>query len=248
MLFRSVGVTAVGIGEGYPTPVSNNMNTVDYHANVIESLLNSSFITTPEWAGVAGLALLLATGFFLAVVLPRLSAFLGTVVTFSSLLVIVGYAFVSLTDNGLWVPTMTAASLLLVGYVVLTIKRFSASEDDRAKISSESAETNKMLALSFQSQGMLDMAFDKFKKCPPADDILDGMYTLALDFERKRQFNKAAAVYEYILEHNPKFKDVKQRMERTKDAGESMIFGGTGAGGGMGTLMITGGAKPTLGR
>ncbi|MDQ6978385.1 MAG: serine/threonine-protein kinase, partial [Ghiorsea sp.] len=243
-----IGVTAVGIGEGYPTPVSNNMNTVDYHANVIESLLNSSFITTPEWAGVAGLVLLLAVGFFLAVVLPRLSAFLGTVVTFSSLLVIVGYTFVSLTDNGLWVPTMTAASLLLVGYITLTIKRFSASEDDRAKISSESAETNKMLALSFQSQGMLDMAFDKFKKCPPADDILDGMYTLALDFERKRQFNKAAAVYEYILEHNPKFKDVKQRMERTKDAGESMVFGGTGAGGGMGTLMITGGAKPTLGR
>jgi serine/threonine-protein kinase len=242
-----IGVTAVGIGEGYQTPVSNDMNAVDYHANVIESLLNSSFITTPEWAGIAGLALLLAVGFYLAVVLPRLSAFLGTVVTFSSLLVIIGYAYVSLVDSGLWVSTVAAASLLLVGYVILTIKRFSASEDDRAKISSESAETNKMLALSFQSQGMLDMAFDKFKKCPPADDILEGMYTLALDFERKRQFNKAAAVYEYILENNPKFKDVKQRMERTKDAGESMVFGG-GAGGGMGTLMITGGAKPTLGR
>ena len=243
-----IGVTAVGIGEGYKTPVSNDMNAVDYHANVIESLLNSSFITTPEWAGIAGLALLLAVGFYLAFVLPRLSALLGAVVTLSSLLIIIGYTYISLVDSGLWVSTIAAASLLLVGYVILTIKRFSASEDDRAKISSESAETNKMLALSFQSQGMLDMAFDKFKKCPPEDDILEGMYTLALDFERKRQFNKAAAVYEYILEHNPKFKDVKQRMERTKDAGESMVFGGTGAGGAMGTLMITGGAKPTLGR
>ncbi|MDQ7002259.1 MAG: serine/threonine-protein kinase, partial [Ghiorsea sp.] len=241
-----IGVTAVGIGEGYPTPVSNDMNAIDYHANVIESLLNSSFITTPEWAGIVGFVLLLVVGFYLAIVLPRLSAFLGAVVTFSSLLVMLGYAYVSLADSGVWVSTIAAASLLAVGYIVLTIKRFSASEDDRAKISSESAETNKMLALSFQSQGMLDMAFDKFRKCPPADDILDGMYTLALDFERKRQFNKAAAVYEYILEHNPKFKDVKQRMQRTKDAGESMVFGG--AGGGMGTLMITGGAKPTLGR
>jgi len=143
---------------------------------------------------------------------------------------------------------MTAASLLLIGYVVLTTKRFFASEEDRVKISSESAETNKMLALSFQSQGMLDMSFDKFRKCPPTDDILDGLYTLALDFERKRQFNKATAVYEYILEHNASFKDTKQRMERTKDAGEAMIFGGGGSAGGMGTLMITGGAKPTLGR
>ncbi len=241
-----IGVTATGIGESYQTPVSIDMKAVDYHANVLESILNANFVTTPDWADLAGLGLLFVVGLYLAFVLPRLSALLGTLVTLGLLSTIVGYTFVSLTDSGVWVPTVAAASLMLVGYVVLTVKRFSTSEDDRAKISSESAETNKMLALSFQSQGMLDMAFDKFKKCPPTDDILDSMYTLALDFERKRQFNKAAAVYEYILEHNPKFKDVQQRMERTKDAGESMVFGGTG--GGMGTLMLTGGAKSTLGR
>jgi len=242
-----IGVTATGIGASYLTPVSGGMTSVDYHANVIESILNEGFINAPEWANMAELGLLILVGLYLILLLPRLSAVLGTIISVLMFLVIVGAGFALLADSGLWVQVMSAAGLLLVGHVVLTTKRFFASEEDREKISSESAETNKMLALSFQSQGMLDMAFDKFRKCPPKDDILDGLYTLALDFERKRQFNKASAVYEYIMETKPKFKDVEQRMQRTKDAGESMIFGGS-AGGGMGTLMITGGAKPTLGR
>ncbi len=243
-----IGVTATGIGASYLTPVAGGMTSVDYHANVIESILNEGFISAPEWAGLAELGLLIFVGLYLVLLLPRLSAVIGTVISAALLLMIVGAGFVLLADSGLWVQVMGAAGLLLVGHVVLTTKHFFASEEDREKISSESAETNKMLALSFQSQGMLDMAFDKFRKCPPNDDILDGLYTLALDFERKRQFNKATAVYEYIMETKPKFKDVEQRMQRTKDAGESMIFGGGGAGGGMGTLMLTGGAKPTLGR
>ncbi len=243
-----IGVTATGIGASYLTPISGGMTSVDYHANVIECILNEGFISAPDWAEPAELGLLLLVGLYLILLLPRLSAVIGTVISVSLFLMIVGAGFVLLADSGLWVQVMGAAGLLLVGHVVLTSKHFFASEEDREKISSESAETNKMLALSFQSQGMLDMAFDKFRKCPPNDDILDGLYTLALDFERKRQFNKASAVYEYIMETKPKFKDVEQRMQRTKDAGESMIFGGGGAGNGMGTLMITGGAKPTLGR
>ncbi|MDX8387625.1 MAG: serine/threonine-protein kinase [Ghiorsea sp.] len=242
-----IGVTATGIGEKYNTPVMNDMHAVDYHANVIESMLNAGFVTAPEWSGIAELSLLLLVGLYLIIILPKLSAVMGALLSLIILLCLLASGYVLLAQDGLWLQTMAASGLLFFGYLILTVKRFFASEEDRVKISSESAETNKMLALSFQSQGMLDMAFDKFRKCPPENDILDGLYTLALDFERKRQFNKAAAVYEYILDANPKFKDVQQRMERTKDAGESIVFGGTNAGG-MGTLMITGGAKPTLGR
>jgi len=242
-----VGVTANGIGEPYNTPVLPRMNAIDYHANVLESLLLSNLISMPEWADIAELSLFLLIGLYLIFMLPRLSAIAGTMITALLLLLVVGTAYFLLAENKWWVEVMTSSSLLIVGYMLLTIKRFFSSEEDRLKISSESIETNKMLALSFQSQGMLDMAFDKFKKCPPTDDILGALYTLALDFERKRQFNKAAAVYEYILESNANFKDVKKRLERTRDAGESIVFGGAGNGA-MGTLMITGGAKPTLGR
>ena len=109
-----------------------------------------------------------------------------------------------------------------------------------------------MLGLSFQSQGMLDMAFDKFRRCPLDGEMKDILYNLALDFERKRQLNKAAAVYEHIEEHDPKFKDVVERKKRLVQASETMVFGdgllSSGAGGD--DLMSTAatGTRPTLGR
>ena len=61
----------------------------------------------------------------------------------------------------------------------------------RRSRTTRSAESNRMLGLAFQGQGQLDMAFDKFRKVPLDDAVMDNLYNLALDFERKRQFNKA---------------------------------------------------------
>ena len=38
---------------------------------------------------------------------------------------------------------------------------------------------------------------------------MDNLYNLALDFERKRQFNKAETVFRYMADHNPKFRDLE---------------------------------------
>ena len=43
-----------------------------------------------------------------------------------------------------------------------------------------------MLGLSLQSQGLLDLAFEKFRKCPLDDAMKDVIYNLGLDYERKR--------------------------------------------------------------
>jgi len=242
-----IGVTATGIGTNYVTPVKTDMSSVEYRAHVIQSILNEAFFTRPAWAIYLELLLLIGMGLYLSIALPRLSAGAGAALSLILLLSLLGTNFLMLTSSALWIQTITAAALLLFGHLLLTTKQYFASEEERGKISADSAETNKMLGLSFQSQGMLDMAFDKFRKCPISDDVLSVIYNLALDFERKRQFNKATAVYEYMAEHSPNYKDIQARIERVKNAGETTIFGGT-SGNAMSTLLITGGAKPTLGR
>ncbi len=75
------------------------------------------------------------------------------------------------------------------------------------------------------------------------------MYNLALDFERKRQFNKAASVFEYIEDHDAKYKDVKDRKAKLMQASETMVFGeGFGGTAGDGLLSTGTSTKPTLGR
>ncbi|MDQ7011343.1 MAG: serine/threonine-protein kinase [Mariprofundaceae bacterium] len=242
-----IGPTATGVGEAHVTPVNTHMHGVELHAHVLQSLLDRSFFTRPAWAGIAELLLLVAVGLYLAAALPRLGAGVSAAMSLILLLGLLGTNFIMLTGSMLWLQTVTAATLLLVGHLLLTTKRHFASEEERQKVSADSAETNKMLGLSFQSQGMLDMAFDKFRKCPMNDDIMATLYNLALDFERKRQFNKATSVYEYMSEYNPSYKDLQARLERVKNAGETMIFGASTTGG-MSSLLVTGGAKPTLGR
>jgi len=243
-----IGATASGIGERFVTPVSDGMTGVELQADTLNSILNEKYFTRPEWSFRAEIGLLIFVGLYLILVLPRVGPGIAAVLSLVLLLALVGTEFVLLTGSALWVQTMTAATMLLLGHLILTTKRYFASEGERQKVQVDSTETNKMLGLSFQSQGMLDMAFDKFRKCPVNDDILAVLYNLGLDFERKRQFNKATTVYEYMIEHNPNYKDVQARMERAKTAGDTMIFGASTTGGGMSSLLITGGAKPTLGR
>jgi len=78
---------------------------------------------------------------------------------------------------------------------------------------------------------------------------MENLYSLALDFERKRQFNKAESVFRYMAEFNPKFRDLEQRLTRAKALSETVILGGAQGHPG-GTMMLAGGGmeKPMLGR
>jgi serine/threonine-protein kinase len=78
---------------------------------------------------------------------------------------------------------------------------------------------------------------------------MENLYNLALDFERKRQFNKAQAVYEHMATYNKAFKDLQVRINRAKNLSETVILGGGGSHPG-GTVLLDGGdvEKPMLGR
>jgi serine/threonine-protein kinase len=73
------------------------------------------------------------------------------------------------------------------------------------------------------------------------------MYNLALDFERKRQFNKATSVYQYMSTHDKKFRDIETRTNRAQKLAETIMLGSTHAGGTL-VLEQDGIEKPMLGR
>ena len=158
--------------------------------------------------------------------LPRLSAGVGALTTTLLLAALLGTHFGLMIGAAMWIELMLAATLLLVGHLLLTTKRFLMTERGKEKSEADSAESNRMLGLAFQGQGQLDMAFDKFRKCPLDDALMENLYNLALDFERKRQFNKAEAVFRYMADYKPKFRDLEQRLTRAKAMSETVMLGG----------------------
>lgn len=245
-----IGATAAGVGSPQVTPVSPSMAPVLTLAHTVSSILQEHFFVTPTWGLLASLGAVLLVGLYLMFGLPRLGAGMGALATFLLAGIILATHFGLMLGVGMWLQLMAALSLLLLGHLLLTTKRFLLVERGKEKSELESAESNRMLALAFQGQGQLDMAFDKFRKCPMDKGLMENMYNLALDYERKRQFNKAEAVFRTMAEYDLGFRDLAQRLARAKQLSETVLLAGSSGKTNAGTLILEGGQveKPMLGR
>ena len=246
-----IGAVAAGIGTNQVTPISAQMNPVTTLAHSVSSLLQEHFFVAPTWGSWATLAVYALVAAYLILLLPRLGAGMGAVLTALLFVALFGTHLGLMTGAGLWLQLMLPATLLVVGHLLLTTKRYLVTERGKEKADLEGAESNRMLGLAFQQQGQLDMAFDKFRKCPYDEQLGENLYALALDFERRRQFNKAESVFGFIHKSDPKFKDVAERMQRAKTMSETIILGGSSAArSNAATMVLQGGQaeKPMLGR
>ncbi|HEX8988207.1 MAG TPA: serine/threonine-protein kinase, partial [Rhodocyclaceae bacterium] len=219
-------------------------------AHTISSVLSEHFFVAPSWGIWVELAVFLLVAAYLVALLPRLKAGTAAVVTAAILVVLVGTHFALMTTQLIWLRLMIPATLLLVGHLLLTTKRFLVTERGKEMSDLDSAESNRMLGLAFQGQGQLDMAFDKFRKCPLNQAVMENLYNLGLDFERKRQFNKAESVFRYMADFDPKFRDLETRLNRAKQMSETVMLGGGGGTRSNASLLDASGnvEKPMLGR
>jgi eukaryotic-like serine/threonine-protein kinase len=244
-----IGATATGVGVQFPAPGYSSLTPVQLIAHITSSILSEHFLVEPSWGNWAALAALLLVAGYLIAGLPRLSAGLGAAATAGLFIVFVGLEFGLLSGASTWIRMMLPASLLVIGHLGLTTKRFLMTEAGKLKSDEESAETNRMMGLALQGQGQLDMAFDRFRRVPHTDALMENLGNLALDFERKRQFNKVQAVYEYMATLDKNYKGLDAKLNRAKNLSETVILGGGGAHPG-GTMLLDGGGveKPMLGR
>jgi serine/threonine-protein kinase len=245
-----IGATARGIGDSFPTPVSPSDQKVVILADLVSSILQQDFYVHPGWAPMAEFLLFLVFTAYLALAVPRLGGGLGAGITVALALGTVILQISLMATKAMWLELAIPALFVVSGHGVLTVKKLNLTERLKKRSDVESAESNRMLGLAFQGQGQLDMAFDKFKRVTPIDNqVLDLLYNLALDFERKRQFNKATAVYEYIASHNAKFRDVQDKIARSRKMENTVVLGGASAS--TNSTLVLGNEqveKPMLGR
>ena len=244
-----IGATAAGLGTAQVTPVSPATAPVLTLAHTVSSILGGHFFVTPAWGVAVERAVYLVVALYLIVLLPRLKAAVAALASLVLGTALVAAHFAMMVTQLMWLQLMAAVTLLAVGYAALITKRFLVTERGKEKSDIESAQSNRMLGLAYQGQGQLDTAFDSFRKLPMDDGVMDLLYNLALDFERKRQFNKAESVFRYMADYNPGFRDLPSRLSRAKAMSETVILGGGGGHPG-GTLILPGGGveKPMLGR
>ncbi|MBN2062921.1 MAG: CHASE2 domain-containing protein [Deltaproteobacteria bacterium] len=211
-----LGYTGQG-GVTVDTPVDPEMPMVEFIANVIYNLLGGRYLNRPAFMNVIEAVMILFL-VMLAIFLMARTSFLnrfGIMIGFVFFVIIIGIiSFIALDT---WFKTVYLILSILTVFVAVLVKEIIISQRSIDLRSKESIETNRMLGLSFQSQGLLDLAYEKFRKCPMDDSMKDVIYNLGLDYERKRMINKAISVYEYIAAKDKDFRDLSERIPKLRN-------------------------------
>ncbi len=242
-----VGDTWEVTHDKFNTPVGP-VYGVEIIANTISTMMNGVRLRP-----VSGLIETLATAMFLILLLAtsairslggRLSAAFGVY------LVYIGAAFAVYVFLGMVLSMVYAMLAGFLTLIVSSIRLFLQSEQRQAVSAADSAESNRMLGLAYQGQGQLDAAFEKYRRCPPEENTFNLVYNLGLDYERKRQYNKAQLCYEFIAESDAAFRDVGKRITRCESMEDAVLMGGATVGMLGATIINEDGSveKPSLGR
>jgi eukaryotic-like serine/threonine-protein kinase len=175
------------------------------------SYTHPGFATAIEWS-VIGLVVLLA-----AFALPVIGLWAGTLVT-GMLVAILGVTEVGLLQSThiwlqLMLPCLAAVAALALHTMAELVRRANVKATGR-----NGSTDLRALGQTFQQQGQLDLAFETYRRCAPDAQTMELLYHLGVDFERRRQNQKAAAVYGHIATRDPNYRDIRMRQARVKDS------------------------------
>jgi CHASE2 domain-containing sensor protein/tRNA A-37 threonylcarbamoyl transferase component Bud32 len=207
---------------GSPTPLGEAAPALLQTGAAVSSILQDELYTRPALSIVIEWAARLAVIFLAAFALPKLGAALGAGITIAFVTALVVLELGLLSSFTVWVQLLSmclAAIAALVAYMAL---QQWVRVQNAATPAPDPVENLKMLGLTFQNQGQLDLAFETFRRCPPSEPVMDMLYSLGLDFERRRQFQKAGAVYSYMSGYHGDFRDLQRRLKYVNDADVSL--------------------------
>jgi serine/threonine-protein kinase len=206
-----------------PTPISPSMSENELIARILHNTINKHFIFRPPFMAYIETLVLLCLGVLATYLFPRLGWLrrLGWMLGLTILILLSGTFLLVMMDA--WFKTVYIVACLVTIYMVVSINQYVTSERD----TKESIEINRLLGLSFQSQGLLDLAYEKFQKLPLDLETKKIIFQLGLEYERKRMINKALTVYEYINEKDG-FGDLERRIPKLMESSKSSTIGSHG--------------------
>ena len=243
-----LGFTAASYTAPFAGPGRMQLTPAGWSAHVTDSLLAGTSINTPFWALGLQRGLVFLFALYL-LFLPRfLRGRMGQLLSILFAFLLLNTSLLAILVKSVWLPLTIPALFVLVGHMLITIYHRIAQVIATQR--TEVAVAYLDLAENLQAQGKLDLAFQNLKKCPPDASILETLYTIALDYERRRQFSKSITVYDYIARIDSDYRDIQERRERHQAVPDSTSFNGVTTSNLTATLVVNDSKveRPVLGR
>lgn len=182
----------------------------DLSTQAFSALIQSSGLLQPRWVPLVTNAALVACVGYLVLALPLLGAGMSVLLT---ILLAMGLL---LTQAGLilylhrWLPLGQTVLFLLMGFVIMLF--WLPSHWKIRGLRKDVQQARYQLGKILLQQGRLDEAMEALNDALADEEVLGLQYDIAIQQERKRQYEQARRTYLAIRRKNKGFRDVSKRL------------------------------------
>jgi tRNA A-37 threonylcarbamoyl transferase component Bud32 len=180
----------------------------------LQSMLSDFTAHIPAWGMLYKNALMIVFFLYLILILPHLSFSLSVMTTLFVIFAGITVQQGLLLSQNWWIPMAGPIMFLVSGHILMLIRKKTITHFHRA---TEKADTAffKLGKLQFE-QRQYEQAFESFKQCSVSEDVLNLLFDLANEYERRRQYDNALSVFDYIHENKMNHKNVLVRIKNLK--------------------------------
>ena len=162
---------------------------------------------------------------FVVLMLPRLKKGIATILTMGFLACYAFYIASLYPFSDIWLRILFPVLILIVGYGFVIGGRVLKERNTMEKADADLSEANRTLGLFYQQQGMLDLAFEKFRPLAHEEEVKDMLYGLGLEYEETGQIQKALVVYKLMIEGDKAADDLGIGIFQTEEVQATGLMG-----------------------
>ncbi|WP_228283233.1 serine/threonine-protein kinase [Marinobacter orientalis] len=233
---------------GNPAGMDDAGTLVNMSPEAFGSALGVRGLSEPPWSAVAIRTGLMASALFLVLAVPRLGGGVALpVILLAAGSLVVLQAALMFYRNA-WLPLGEVVTLLVAGYLIMLFWLQPRRDIEALSRNVQGARTR--LGRLLLQQGHPDEALEALSECPVGEDTLALQYDIAIQQERKRQYDRACATYRQILDHKRRYRDADKRLAALENLGAEGATAGAGSFDSTRTLVMPehNVSRPTLGR
>ncbi|HVC52487.1 MAG TPA: adenylate/guanylate cyclase domain-containing protein [Stellaceae bacterium] len=116
-----IGATAAGLGELYATPLGTEVPGVEVHAQLIEQILQGSFLARPDWVVGGEILFAVLAGIILIVLMPRSGALAGAAVGAIAVAGVAAVSWFAFRDHHILVDPAFPIVVLVLVYLLAAL-------------------------------------------------------------------------------------------------------------------------------
>ncbi len=204
-------------------------------------------LQTPAFFSWFEVLLISCSASFLVIILPKLNSSTGVLLVLVLLVTLVLSQLYMQVLKQQWYPFGATMLYLAIGYFVMLFWLPSYQKIQNLSVDLQTTKV-RLSRLLFQ-QGQLQEAHEVLTSCAMDREVIDATYDIALQHERKRQYDQAIDAYRRIISIKKGYKDAEHRLNELKQF-EQVTSQATEPQDMMGTLLLPqqSVSKPILGR